>query len=151
MRLMCLILASTALAVQAGLSPLEAISMIESGNDDWAVGGAGEVSRYQIQPRVWRQFSPSTDYANPRAAATVAQQYLAWLDKYFQDRTGRAPDDFDRYVLWNAGPGYYGKVGFSKSRVHRKIRDRAQRYVNLREMRPVNTVSIAQATTAARP
>src|SRR5262249_3078519 len=36
------------------------------------------------------------------------------------------------YVLWNAGPAYYAKVGFCPARVHPVIRGRAQRYVNLR-------------------
>jgi hypothetical protein len=36
-------------------------------------------------------------------------------------------------VLWNAGPTYYGRIGFSAARVHPVIKDRAQRYANLRQ------------------
>ena len=32
-----------------------ALGMIETGNRDDEIGGAGEVSRYQIMPSVWRQ------------------------------------------------------------------------------------------------
>src|SRR6266850_799407 len=107
MRKAGIILMLTVLTVHAGLSPLEAISMIESGNNDDAVGRAGEVSRYQIRPEVWRVFSQSSEYSNARVAASVAQQQLNWLSKFYLERTGRAADDFDLYVMWNAGPTYY--------------------------------------------
>ncbi|HXG49204.1 MAG TPA: hypothetical protein VNO52_16390, partial [Methylomirabilota bacterium] len=42
-----------------GFSLLEALSLIESGNNDRAIGRAGEVSRYQILPTVWRRYSHS--------------------------------------------------------------------------------------------
>ena len=53
------VLALTTMTASAGLSKLEALSMIESGNNDLAVGQAGEVSRFQIRPQVWRQLQPS--------------------------------------------------------------------------------------------
>jgi len=122
------------LSADAGLSRLEAISMIESGDNDRAVGGAGEVSRYQIMPRVWKRYSASTEYANSGLSTRVAEQHLANLESTFQKRTGRQPTDFDRYVLWNAGPVYYARIGFSAERVHPIIRERARRFVNLRQM-----------------
>ena len=140
-----IILMLTVLTVQAGLSPLEAISMIESGNDDAAVGSAGEVSRYQIRPRVWRQFSQSRAYDDARVAEWVARQYLDWLAAYLNQRAGRVADDFDLYMMWNAGPAYYSRIGFSRQRVHPVVRERAQRFVNLREMRT------AAAQTPAPP
>ena len=122
-------------AAQAGLKKLDAISMIESGDNDRAIGGAGEVSRYQIKPVVWELYSDSTAYQNPRLSAKVAEQYLATLEAAFQKRTGRVPTDFDSYVLWNGGLAYYAQRGFSADRVSAKVRDRAQRYANLRMMR----------------
>ena len=122
------------LSADARLSKLEAISMIESGNNDRAIGGAGEVSRYQIMPRVWRRYSASTEYANSDLSTRVAEQHLAYLESTFQSQTGRQPTDFDRYVLWNAGPVYYARIGFSAGRVHPIIRERAGRFVNLRQM-----------------
>lgn len=129
-----LLLALTIASAQAGLSELEAISMIESGNDDRAIGGAGEVSRYQIMPRVWRSYTSSRAYQNAEISTRIAQKHLEYLEGVFKSRTGREPTDFDRYVLWNAGPTYYNRIGFARRRVHPVIRERATRFVNLREM-----------------
>ena len=119
----------------AGVSKLEALGMIESGNNDSAIGRAGEVSRYQIKPWIWRRYSTTASYHNSRVSRSVAEKYLAELEETFRKRAGREPDDFDIYILWNAGPTYYGKAGFCKKRVHPIIRERAQRFVNLREMK----------------
>ena len=32
-----------------------ALSQIESGDDDHAVGAAGEISRYQLKPEIWQR------------------------------------------------------------------------------------------------
>lgn len=120
----------------AGLSLLEALSLIESGNNDRAIGRAGEVSRYQILPAVWRRYSESAAHRNPTIAAAVALRHLEFQAASFRERTGRAPSDFDRYVMWNAGVGYYRRLGFNPRRVHASIRDRAQRFVNLRSPGP---------------
>lgn len=137
-------------SASAGLSPLDAISMIESGNNDSAVGPAGEVSRYQIRPRVWRQFSESPAYDNARVAEWVAQQYMTWLANFYAKRAGRSADDFDLYVMWNGGPTYYQRIGFSKERVHPIIRNRALRYVNLRQMQTTPPAGGASATVRSR-
>ena len=129
-------------SASAGYSKLEALSLIESGNNDAAVGSLGEVSRYQIRPHIWREYSASRSWRDSRVSAQVAENHLKCLEETFLKRAGRAPTDFDSYVLWNAGPAYYAKVGFSPGRVHPVIRERAQRYVNLR------TVNLAQALTA---
>jgi hypothetical protein len=129
-----LLLALTAISASGGLSNIEALSMIETGDNDGAVGRAGEVSRFQIRPAVWRQYTQSTAYDNSRIASMVAQKHLLFLASIFRDRTGREPGEFDLYVLWNAGAGYYERLGFSADRVNRVIRDRAQRYFNLCHM-----------------
>lgn len=118
---------------RAEVSRLDALSQIETGDDDRAVGGAGEVSRYQIKPWIWRQYSDSQAYFNRRISTQVAERHLAGLAEIFRKRTRREPADFDLYVLWNAGPTYYARIGFAKSRVHPIIRERARRYVNLRQ------------------
>ncbi len=120
--------------LQAGLSKLEAISMLESGNNDRAIGGAGEVSRYQIMPRVWRAYTSARTYDNVELSTLVAYRHLAYLERVYRNATGREPSDFDRYVLWNAGPTYYARVRFSSARVHSVIRERALRFVNLCQM-----------------
>src|SRR2546426_8121216 len=46
------------------LTVREALGMIESGNNDRAVGRAGEISRYQIKKNVWRKYSSSSRYSD---------------------------------------------------------------------------------------
>ena len=98
--------------------------MIETGNDDGVVGRAGEVSRFQIRPDVWSQYSQSSAYDNFRVASRVAQQHLRNLEVLFRTRAGREATDFDLYVLWNAGAGYYARIGFVAARVapYKKVR-----------------------------
>ena len=120
---------------QAGLSKLEAISMIETADRDWVVGSAGERSRYQIMPKVWSAYTSSREYRNPELARAVAERHLAVLEETFRKATGREATDFDRYVLWNGGPTYYAKINYDAKRVHPVIRERAERYVNLRHMK----------------
>lgn len=117
--------------------------MIESGNNDRAVGRAGEVSRYQIKPLVWKRYTELTAYTDAGLSTWVADQHMAYLENVFQSRTGRQPTDFDRYVLWNAGPNYYARVGFSADRVNAIIRDRASRFVNLRQMQDEQVIRLA--------
>lgn len=129
------ILALSVASAQAGLSKLEAISMIETADRDVVVGRAGERSRYQIMPGVWKHYTSSRDYSNPQVARAVAERHLSVLEETYRKATGREASDFDLYVMWNAGPTYYAKVGFNPRRVSAVVRERAQRYVNLREMK----------------
>ena len=133
-RYLIILLMFAATAAFAGLSKLDALSMIESGDNDSAIGCAGEVSRFQIRPATWRHYSASRAFNNSQIASLVADQHLRSLEAIFRSRTGRDPTDFDLYVLWNAGAGYYGRIGFSPDRVHHRIGDRANRYANLRQM-----------------
>jgi hypothetical protein len=110
-----------------------ALGMIETGNNDREIGGAGEVSRYQLMPSVWRNYSRSSDYQNPQVSREVAQRHWAYLHDYFKQQTGREPDDFDMYVLWNTRFGYYAGKGFKPAHLHPVVRDRARRFVNLVE------------------
>jgi hypothetical protein len=57
---------------------LAAISQVESGNDDRAVGRLGEVSRFQLLPCNWRKMSdrPLSDATNLKVSHEIA---LAWL------------------------------------------------------------------------
>ena len=68
---------------------LFALGMIETGNNDREVGRAGEVSRYQILPVVWRNYSRSADYRNPQVSVQVAQRHWNCLANTCKDRTGR--------------------------------------------------------------
>src|SRR5215813_11603139 len=43
-----------------------ALSQIETRDNDSAVGAAGEISRYQMKPRLWRRYARSdADWRNP--------------------------------------------------------------------------------------
>ncbi len=138
----------SAVGVQAGLSKIDALGMIESGNNDAAVGSFGEVSRFQIKPHIWREYTASRSWRDVRVSAHVANDYLADLEVTFRRRSRREPTDFDLYVLWNAGPSYYAKVGFSATRVHPVIRERAERYVNLRRMNNASPATAPKPTPA---
>ncbi len=138
-------------ASQAEVSKLEALSLIESGDNDAAVGQAGEVSRYQIKPRIWQEYSLSRAYRDASVSAKVAAKHLADLEQTFRARAGREPGDFDLYVLWNAGPTYYAKVNFSSKRVNPIIRERAQRYANLRKMHKTSAPQVPVMARKATP
>ena len=97
----------------------EALSMIESGNNDHAIGSVGEISRFQIRPELW----PGGNPHNPEQALTAAQKTMIPRLERFQRMHNRQPTDFEFYVLWNAP-----WVVDHPSAV---VKDRAQRFVNL--------------------
>jgi hypothetical protein len=143
--MVCLSFNARAIATGADLTPaatlaappmpdakrLYALGMIETGNDDGEVGGAGEISRYQIHPTVWKVYSNSRDYRNPDVALQVARLHWSYLAAYFKEKTGREANDFDMYVLWNTKYGYYAHKGFSPQHISPVVQERAQRFVNL--------------------
>jgi hypothetical protein len=96
-----------------------ALSMLETGDDDRIVGRAGEISRYQIRPELW----PGGNPLDRRTALAHAQKIMAERIAAFEKSHGRAPDDFEFYVLWNA-PAQI-------NRPHRVVAERARRFVNL--------------------
>lgn len=140
----------TTVGAKAQLSRLEALSMIESGDNDAAIGRAGEVSRFQIMPSVWAHYSGSRAFRDCRVAKAVASRHLTELTTWFHKRAGRPANDFDVYVLWNAGPTYYTKIGFKTSRIHPVVGERARRYVRLCETVPARRIEPAYRTTAPR-
>lgn len=110
-----------------------ALGMIETANNDQEIGGAGEVSRYQIMPSVWKHYSDSRSYQDPDVSLGVAQQHWTALHTAFQQQARREPTDFDMYVLWNTRYGYYAGKGFNPARLNAVVRDRAERFANLVE------------------
>jgi hypothetical protein len=108
-----------------------ALGMIETGNNDGEIGGAGEVSRYQIMPSVWKHYDDSHRYQDPDISLAVAQEHWRALYATFKKQAHREPSDFDMYVLWNTRYGYYASRGFNPKRLNSVVRDRAQRFVNL--------------------
>jgi hypothetical protein len=115
-----LVLASLGLATPAfAMNRWEALSMIESGNNDHAIGAVGEVSRFQIRPEFW----PGGNPQNPQVALTVAQKTMQSRLNRFVRRHNRQPTDFEFYVLWNAP--------WQTGRPSAVVKERAQRFANL--------------------
>jgi hypothetical protein len=86
---------------------IEAIGEVESGNNDQVIGTAGEVSRFQITPALWREHtvlptSCAHIYANARIVARrILYKWQATL------RARGVPDSIIAHVLvqwWACGP-----------------------------------------------
>ena len=97
----------------------DALSMIESGNNDSAVGSLGEISRYQIRPKLW----PGGNPLNANLALNVAQKIMHSRLARFEKTHNRAPSDFEFYVLWNAPQ--------EVNHPCRAVARRAERFANL--------------------
>lgn len=138
----------TTAGAKAEISRLEALSLIESGDNDAAIGSAGEVSRFQILPHVWAHYSRSRSFRDCRVSTHVASTHLQELSRWFEERTGRPASDFDVYVLWNAGPSYYARRGFKAARVSKVISERASRYARLRRTIPARRQEAVVVSTA---
>jgi len=101
-----------------------ALSQIESGDNDKAVGRMGEISRYQILPNVWDSFAPEkANWENPKEALHVAKEAMKKRCADFERTFHRAPTDFEFYVLWNA-PAQIVRPG-------PVVSERAKRFCNL--------------------
>jgi hypothetical protein len=101
-----------------------ALSQIESGDRDCAVGPKGEVSRYQFLPEVWRVYAPTNaDCQNAQDALAVAQVVMKERCSEFERNFHRPPTDFEFYVLWNA-PARVANPS-------KCVRERAERFCNL--------------------
>ena len=102
-----------------------ALAMLESGGDDRTVGHAGEISRYQIRRDLW----PGGNPLDSRVALANARQIMSAHEAAFEQSYGRAPDDFEFYILWHRPACYIGRT------VPRPITaveaDRACRFANL--------------------
>ncbi len=101
-----------------------ALSQIETRDNDRAIGAAGEVSRYQIKPHLWRRYAQSdADWRNPIHALAAARELMKERCTAFERLHNRAPDDFEFYVLWNAPA--------QVQRPRKAVRERAERFSRL--------------------
>lgn len=107
-----------------------ALSMIESGNDDSAIGSVGEVSRYQIRPTLWPGGNPLNATLALGAAQKIMQPRLA---KFERTHSNRLPTDFEFYVLWNAPQQINHPC--------KAVAERAHRFANLVQRSNVNYAS----------
>lgn len=125
--------ASTGISVLSAAPVQWALAQIETGhfkNPDTTKGTSGEISRFQIMPEIWKEYTRSRNYSNPSVAWNVAQQILREREAWFVRATGRRPSAFDLYVMWNK-PGLYERVDFNPRRLPQRVRDVARRFENL--------------------
>jgi hypothetical protein len=116
---MCALAALGVVSSASGMDRWKALSMLETGDNDYAVGRCGEISRFQIRPQLW----PGGNPQNTMAALTVARNIMQARVERFEQTHGRSPNDFEFYVLWNAPAEVDHPVSC--------VVERAQRYVNL--------------------
>jgi hypothetical protein len=117
--------ASTAARWCPSGSLFQALSQVESGDDDYAVGMSGEVSRYQIMRSVWRQYGKGLNPKNPSHAKSVALKILSDRSEAFALRHNRLPSNRELYGLWNA-PAQTMRLTMS-----RRVTERAVRFESL--------------------
>jgi hypothetical protein len=119
---------------------LSALSMLETGNDDQAVGSAGEISRFQVKKAEWQSVTNSANYADCETARVVMIHIMDKRIQAFHDHFGRSPTDFEFYALWNApSQALQGKLSS-------KVAARCQRFANLCD-RDRKLVQMAKAKT----
>ena len=135
--ILCVALGINAAYGSAPAGVREALAEFETGATtskpcagDNGIGSRKEISRFQILPTVWRQYSSSRNYRDPETAWTVAQQVLREREQAFRRATGRDWDYVDIYVMWNA-PGEYRRAKWNRARVSRVVMERAHRFANL--------------------
>ena len=93
----------------SGMDRLDALSQIESQNNDRAIGPQQEVSRYQILPAFWEQANVPWHPTNPILARGVVSWIMQARCRTFEARYHRAPDDFEYYILWHRPACYIGR------------------------------------------
>ena len=130
-----------------GMDRLAALSMIETGDNDRMVGRAGEISRYQVLKREWRNVTNSVRYSDPETAKAVALRIIERRVQAFQAVFNRPPTDYELYGLWNA------PAQVLERRISPTVADRCRRYANLCEwdgkLKPIQVVSAKRPLTVA--
>ena len=108
-----------------GMDRSAALSMLETGNNDRAVGSAGEISRYQVRKVEWRSVTNSPNYSDSETARKVMLKIMDRRVEAFKAHFGRTPSDYEYYALWNApAQALEGKLS-------RAVAERCERFANL--------------------
>ena len=116
-----------------GMDRLDALSQLESHDNDHAIGRQREVSRYQILPVVWEHANVDWRPADPATARTVVSAIMDARCREFEARYHRAPDDFEYYILWHRPACLVGRPIPRPLTLAEK--DRGRRFVNLCQSR----------------
>lgn len=115
----CAMLVASLAFSAAAMDRWSALSMLESGDNDYAIGACGEISRYQIRPTFW----PGGDPRDADSALVAAKKIMAKRVSRFEQAHGRAPTDFEFYILWNAPT--------QLKHPSKVVSERARRFANL--------------------
>ena len=128
---MCALAALGVVCSASGMNRWKALSMLESGDNDYAIGRCGEISRFQIRPSYW----PGGNPTDAVAALVVARSIMNDRIQQFMETHGRQPTNFEFYVLWNAPAEVDHPVPC--------VAERARRFVNLvqRDEHPIQQAS----------
>jgi len=105
--------------VASAMDRWAALSMIESGDEDYAVGLGGEISRFQIRPELW----PGGNAQDASVALAAAQEIMRPRLDEFQRSHKRVATDFEFYILWNAP--------WQADHPSKTVIERARRFANL--------------------
>ena len=101
-----------------------ALLMIESGDDNSAIGPGGEISCFQIQRDLW----PGGDPQDRQLALVVAQEVMRPRLSKFQQSHKRDATALEFYVLWNAP--------YLVNHPTTIVAERARQFANLVELVP---------------
>jgi hypothetical protein len=95
----------------------DALSQLESHDNDRAIGAQQEVSRYQILPENWTRAGAVNERLNvnlrptdPATAKVVAICIMQSRCNTFEARYHHAPDNFEFYILWHRPACYIGRA-----------------------------------------
>jgi hypothetical protein len=140
----CLTIASAFvwLCLTADLQAMDrwsALSMLESGDNDKAIGPGGEISRFQIQRVLW----PGGDPQDAQVALAAAQELMRSRLEEFEKSYKRPATDFEFYILWNAPR----RIQHPTTRVMERAR-RFANLVKLNDLQPQGTNSPGTTTNA---
>lgn len=121
-----------------GMDRSAALSMLETGDNDRAVGSAGEISRYQVRKLEWRSVTNSANYTDSETAKRVMLKIMDKRIEAFKAHFGRNPTDYEFYALWNA------PAQVMDGKISRTVAARCERFANLcaRDRKPVQLATV---------
>jgi hypothetical protein len=121
-----------------GMDRSAALSMLETGDNDQAVGSAGEISRYQVRKMEWRTVTNSPNYSDSETAKKVMLHIMDRRVEAFKAHFGRAPSDYEYYALWNA------PAQAMEGKISRTVAARCERFADLcaRDRKPGQLAAI---------
>jgi len=101
--------------------------MLESGDNDHLIGPRGEVSRYQIMPGNWKDYSMSGEEpATERDARAVLARILQIQITHFVAIHHRQPTDAEFYLLWHC-PSHVNHPNAAETDLARRFANLCQR------------------------